>query len=328
MIADSVPAMLPETFEDCVSAIDALPHSEFQRTIFLGVFHENGPVSQLLSGRYDLFETITRVSKTKREWLAFIGLYPPGKDSPLFQGLNLLLRSPGEFQRIAVSLLTMFWEKDFRQTWDTILPQLQKSREEKERLFEACSLEEFLKLALLRVEIDERKGVLKALRGGYSLPLKNLARAILLPSALNDKRHWTTFDADPNQVVAYFPYFDPSISMNLIPASGGKGSEEPEIDPALTLKALGDTTRYAIVSVLAKEPLTSADLAEKMGLSRPTVSHHVHLLREGGLLLEKSQGKTVLLSLRRDAIENLSALIIRNLFESSAKTDLRKTRTR
>ncbi|HEY4490804.1 MAG TPA: metalloregulator ArsR/SmtB family transcription factor [Acidobacteriota bacterium] len=329
VIADTLldlPLSLP--FESRLSHLAQLPADDLKRIIFYGTFHETGPVNQLLSGRYDLLQTITRVSKTKREWLAFIGLYPQKKNAPLFQGLDMLLRSPAEFQRIAVDLLEMFWSKEFKQTWSLLHPKLEHSREEKERLFQSCSLQEFMRLALLRVELDEPKHVLRATRGGYSLPLKHLAGAIILPSAFNDKRHWTTYEDDPKALVAYFPYFDPAISLKRIYPAGQTEPEEPELDPALILKALGDTTRYAMVSLLAKEPMTSADIATTMSLSRPTISHHIHVLREAGLLEEKVRGNMVLLSLRRHVLENLSDLITRKLFQPQEEIQMKKTRNK
>jgi len=329
VIADTVldsPLSLP--FEERVSRFAGLPLPDLQKTIFFGILHESGPVNQLLSGRYDLFQTVTRISKTKREWLAFIGLYPPKKSSPLFAGLQCLLRTPGEFRRIVTDLFELFWTREFKQTWELIYRKMERSMEEKERLFQSCSLEEFARLALLRVEMDEGKGLMKAVRGGYALPLKHLAKAVILPSAFNDGRHWTTYEEDPNAVVAFFPYFDPAISLSPFSAGGDVEAEEPEMDPALIFKALGDTTRYAMVSLLAKDPLTSADLARILGLSRPTVSHHIHVLREAGLLEKKAKGNTLLISLRGEVFENLSELVMRKLFHSTEEIDLRKTRNK
>ncbi len=322
-----VPLNLP--FEKRLNLFTRMSHEKLKETIFHGIFHERGPVHHLLSGQYDLLQTITRLPKVKQEWLAFVGLYPPQKRSPLFRGLECLLRTPKEFQKIAAHLLEIFWTKDFKDTWELIQMQIERSKEEKERLFQSSSLKEFAQLALLRVEIDERKGLLKPVRGGYSLALKNLSRAVLLPSAFNDKRHWTSFDKRPGRVVAYFPYFEPSISLTGFSTGIDVDAAQAEPDPALIFKALGDATRYAIVSLLAKEPTTSADLAKTLGLSRPTVSHHTHVLREAGLLKETVvQGNTIQLSVRRDLLENLSGLVINKLFHSTKEINLRKTRNK
>ena len=321
-----IPLTLP--FEERIAKFEKLSHPHLQKTILIGLLHELEPVRQVLSGKCDLFQSITRISKTKREWLSFIGLYPPEKDSLLFKGLECLVRTPAEFQRITSDLLKLFWVNEFKQTWEGVYRKLERSKEEKERLFQSCSLEEFARLSLLRVEMDERKGQIKAIRGGYTLPFKHLLNAIILPSVFNDKRHWTTFEDNPDKVVAFFPYFDPSISLGFIFSSSEMEAGEPELDPALIFKALGDTTRYAMVSLVAKAPLTSADLAKTLGVSRPTVSHHLHLLREAVLLQETIRGNTVLLSLRREVFENLSELVTNKLFYSTEKIDVKKTRTK
>ncbi len=319
---------LSASFEEIISTIAKLSPQDLQKAIFSGILHEPGPVKNLLSGRSDLLQTISKVSKAKHEWLAFIGLYPASKNSPLFAGLEFLLRVPGEFQKILVDLLEMFWISDFKETWNVLSNDLEKSCEVKERLFQSCSLEEFTHLALLRIEVDEKKRLIKAVRGGYVLSFNHLVTAYIIPSAFNDKRHWTCSEGDPKAVTAYFPYFDPAISLNWISKPSESDIAEPERDPALIFKALGDTTRYAIVSLLARGPITSTDLAKKLGVSRPTISHHIHVLRDAGLLEEKIQGNAAVISLRREILEQLSDIAIRKLFNTTEKIDLRKTRTK
>ena len=327
VIADAtLDETLSTTTEERFAKLAGMPVEKFQRTVFFGVFHDRVAVDRLLAGRTDLFHTITRISRVKKEWLSFLGLYPPKRDTPLFSGLELLLQAPRDFQRILIDLIEIFWEKEFEQTWDALRYKLESSKEEKERLFHSCSLDEFVKLALLRIEVDPRKKVLRAVRGGYALPFHRLKQAYLLPSAFNDKRHWTTQEGAQG-VIAYFPYFDPGISLVPYRAEEPPSHAEPQADPALILKALGDTTRYAIALLLAKKPSSSSELARTLDLSAATVSHHIHLLREAGLLLEKVQGNTVTISLNREVLENLSDLLIQKLFHSS-EIVLKKSRNK
>jgi hypothetical protein len=90
-----IPLTVP--FEDRLSALRRISSKNLQKILFEGIFHEVELVKQLLSGKFDLNQTITQVSKMKHEWLAFIGLYPPKKNAPLFKGLEMLLRTPREF---------------------------------------------------------------------------------------------------------------------------------------------------------------------------------------------------------------------------------------
>ena len=48
--------------------------------------------------------------------------------------------------------------------------------------------------------------------------------------------------------------------------------------------ALADPTRRAIVSILAKGDATVSELAEPFGLAQPTISKHLRILEEAGLI--------------------------------------------
>jgi ArsR family transcriptional regulator len=75
-------------------------------------------------------------------------------------------------------------------------------------------------------------------------------------------------------------------------------------------KALGDPTRVRIVNLLAtsSEPICACELYEPLGLSQPTVSHHLKKLTAAGLLEREQRGKWAYFSLRRDAVEKLAAV--------------------
>ena len=81
-------------------------------------------------------------------------------------------------------------------------------------------------------------------------------------------------------------------------------------DPdAQLLHALADPMRLAIVRQLAAERETCAcDLTVCIELSQPTVSHHLRVLREAGVVDAERRGTWVYYSLQRDAIERLARL--------------------
>lgn len=63
---------------------------------------------------------------------------------------------------------------------------------------------------------------------------------------------------------------------------------------ARVFKALGDPTRVRLVSIIAASEGGEAcicDLTEPVGLSQPTVSHHMKLLTEAGLVEREQRGK-------------------------------------
>jgi DNA-binding transcriptional ArsR family regulator len=56
------------------------------------------------------------------------------------------------------------------------------------------------------------------------------------------------------------------------------------------------------------EPLCACGLYEPLGLSQPTVSHHLKKLTDAGFLEREQRGKWAYFSLKRDAVEKLAAV--------------------
>lgn len=79
---------------------------------------------------------------------------------------------------------------------------------------------------------------------------------------------------------------------------------------ARLFKALGDPARVRIVNSLATsdEPVCICDLVEPLGLSQPTVSHHMKKLADAGLVEREQRGKWAYFSLKREAVEKLAAV--------------------
>ena len=75
-------------------------------------------------------------------------------------------------------------------------------------------------------------------------------------------------------------------------------------------KALADPARVRIVNVLATsdEPVCVCELIEPLGLSQPTVSHHMRKLLDAGLVEREQRSKWAYFSLKRDAVEKLAAV--------------------
>lgn len=56
------------------------------------------------------------------------------------------------------------------------------------------------------------------------------------------------------------------------------------------LGLLGDPTRRAIFELLARRPCSVQELAEQLPVSRPAVSQHLKVLRDGGLVVSEPEG--------------------------------------
>jgi DNA-binding transcriptional ArsR family regulator len=78
-------------------------------------------------------------------------------------------------------------------------------------------------------------------------------------------------------------------------------------------KALGDESRLRILRLLASGDLYMTEIAERMGLSKPTVSHHLAQLRAAGLVTITDAGALTYYTLRRDRIADLGVELTRIL---------------
>lgn len=78
------------------------------------------------------------------------------------------------------------------------------------------------------------------------------------------------------------------------------------------LKALADPVRLRLMSLVASHPGGEAcvcDLNEAFDLTQPTISHHLKVLHEAGLLDREKRGVWVYYRARTHALASLGALI-------------------
>ena len=80
-----------------------------------------------------------------------------------------------------------------------------------------------------------------------------------------------------------------------------------------TLKALADTTRFRMVQqIAAAGELSCGQVAELFDLSQPTISHHLKILTEAGILISRTEAKHHFTSVDR----KLLAQVLRNISKS------------
>ena len=88
--------------------------------------------------------------------------------------------------------------------------------------------------------------------------------------------------------------------------------EDGAHDLARRLKALADPTRLRLLSIIAAHDGGEAcvcDLTEPVGLSQPTVSHHLKLLVDAGLLTRDKRGVWAYYALRPGALDDVTGAL-------------------
>ena len=68
------------------------------------------------------------------------------------------------------------------------------------------------------------------------------------------------------------------------------------------LIALADPMRQDLVQILARAELNVGDIADRVTLSRPTVSHHLNILRRAGLVCVRKHGREMHYRLNKEPI--------------------------
>jgi ArsR family transcriptional regulator, arsenate/arsenite/antimonite-responsive transcriptional repressor len=87
---------------------------------------------------------------------------------------------------------------------------------------------------------------------------------------------------------------------------------EQATDLATVLKALADPTRLRLVSMVAAHQDGEAcvcDLTGPLGLTQPTISHHLKILVEAGIFTRDKRGKWAYYALVPSALDALSSVL-------------------
>ena len=86
-------------------------------------------------------------------------------------------------------------------------------------------------------------------------------------------------------------------------------------------KAMADETRQRVMRLLCCRWLCVGDVVSELdGISQPTVSHHLAILREAGLVHVRREGKQVFYSLNQDEVAVCCGRLMRNFAPELAPT--------
>jgi len=73
-------------------------------------------------------------------------------------------------------------------------------------------------------------------------------------------------------------------------------------DPVEFAKALADGTRQKIMDLCCCEWLNVGEIVAAVGVSQPTVSHHLAILRDAGLVRTRQEGKHTFYTLNQEVV--------------------------
>ncbi|KPU26333.1 ArsR family transcriptional regulator [Caloranaerobacter sp. TR13] len=70
-------------------------------------------------------------------------------------------------------------------------------------------------------------------------------------------------------------------------------------------KALADPTRRKILELLKEKDLTAGEIADFFNISKPSISHHLNILKNVGLVLSEKVGQNIYYSLNTTAFQEI-----------------------
>ncbi len=73
----------------------------------------------------------------------------------------------------------------------------------------------------------------------------------------------------------------------------------------LLFKALNDETRRRIVELLKDNDMNAGEIADQFNMSKPSISHHLDILKRADLIISEKKGQFIEYSLNTSILEDL-----------------------
>jgi len=76
-------------------------------------------------------------------------------------------------------------------------------------------------------------------------------------------------------------------------------------------KALNDPTRREILQLLKQKDLTAGEIFDAFNISKPSISHHLEILKKADLVTSEKQGQYVMYSINTTILDDLVRFILK-----------------
>ncbi len=332
LLADALQRTAGEmTFDEIVGALREISAENLKANIVSGIFHDASTARALSTGKKNLRQVLADEKLPGGELLTHFGLRPYDANSHATKAMSTLLSDPETFREQLVHVLDRFWQTGFGADWSALESSIRdESFRVRDLQDEGQSLEELSRDVALPVTFDASAREIRP-KSGPPISYDKVDRCFVIPSGFNTRRWWAKYETTTGRFNIYFPVTRDSIDPNRLAREvRAPSARRPQsaINAETVFRALGDTTRYAIASILARTPTTSSDLARSLKVSKPTITHHVQALRAAGLIADTPADGSTKLSLNRETISGVSEAAVEQLFSSTGSLSLDTTRKR
>ena len=70
-------------------------------------------------------------------------------------------------------------------------------------------------------------------------------------------------------------------------------------------KAINDPTRRGILKLLKAKDMTAGEIADQFNISKPSISHHLDLLKQADLVTTERKGQFILYSINTTVVDDI-----------------------
>jgi DNA-binding transcriptional ArsR family regulator len=95
-----------------------------------------------------------------------------------------------------------------------------------------------------------------------------------------------------------------------------------------TFRALADPTRREILTLLRAGPRSSGEIASRFNSSWPTISRHLAVLRDGGLVIAERNGQEIVYELNTSVFQDFAQHLMDWIGSAPAPRAAKEARTR
>jgi ArsR family transcriptional regulator len=78
----------------------------------------------------------------------------------------------------------------------------------------------------------------------------------------------------------------------------------------IIFKALNDPTRREILELLKKKDMTAGEIADQFHISKPSISHHLDLLKQAELVVSVKEGQFIFYSINTTVMDEMLKWIL------------------
>ncbi|MCM1566454.1 MAG: autorepressor SdpR family transcription factor [Candidatus Dehalobacter alkaniphilus] len=88
-----------------------------------------------------------------------------------------------------------------------------------------------------------------------------------------------------------------------------------------TFKALADPTRREMIRFLKERNMTAGEIADQFKISKPSISHHLNILKQAGLVTDERKGQTIVYALDTSVFEEVMRMMFDLFYRKEESKD-------